>query len=60
MGERHMLDNVVDREEAEGIVKSAIDDFIDIETLQQIIDLIYGNEFIVVEEMTNDEELDSD
>lgn len=50
-----ILDNVVDREEAEGIVKSAIDDFIDIETLQQIIDLIYGREFIVVEEMTDDE-----
>ena len=54
-----MAENIVDREEAEKIVKSAIDDYLDIESLQQIIDLIYGDEFIVVEEIqSTDEEMD--
>jgi hypothetical protein len=51
-----MAENVVDREEAEMIIKEAIDDYVDIETLQQIIDMIYGDEFIVVEEL--DQETD--
>ena len=53
-----MAENVVDREEAEMIIKEAIDDYVDIETLQQIIDMIYGDEFIVVEEL--DQETDDD
>ena len=55
-----MADNVVDREEAEGIIKSAIDDYVDIETLQQIIDLIYGDEFIIVEEIDKSDDEDED
>jgi hypothetical protein len=51
-----MAENIVDREEAEGIVKEAIDNYVDIETLQQIIDLIYGDEFIVVEEIDRSED----
>lgn len=46
-----MAENVVDRDEAEDIIKTAIDDYLDIETLQQIIDMIYGDEFIVVEDL---------
>lgn len=53
-----MAENIVDREEAEGILKSAINDYIDIETLQQMIDLIYGDEFIVVEEVSTADEMD--
>jgi hypothetical protein len=50
-----MAENYVGREEAENIVRTAIVDYLDIETLQQIVDLIYGDEFIVVEEVTTDE-----
>lgn len=53
-----MAENIVDREEAEGIIKEAVDNYIDIETLQQIIDLIYGDEFIVVEEIDRSEDED--
>ena len=55
-----MSENYVDREEAEKIIEEAIEDFIDIGTLQDILDLIFGGEFIVVEEhdKSTDDELD--
>lgn len=57
-----MADNIVDRDEAEILVKSAVDDYLDIETLQQILDLIYGDEFIVVEDnqLTDDDDDEMD
>ena len=55
-----MAENIVDRDEAERIVKSAVDDYLDIETLQQILDLIYGDEFIVVEDGQSDDDDEMD
>lgn len=55
-----MAENYVGREEAENIVRNAIVDYLDIETLQQIIDLIYGDEFIVVEEVTTNADSEVD
>jgi hypothetical protein len=52
-----MSENIIQREEAETIIKEAIDDYVDIETLQSILDLIHGSgEFMVVEDMTEIEE----
>jgi hypothetical protein len=52
-----MSENIIQREEAETIIKEAIDDYVDIETLQSIIDLIHGSgEFMVVEDITSVDE----
>ena len=46
-----MGDNYVDREQAEEIIKRAIDDFLPDETLQEILDMIYGSEFIIIDDV---------
>jgi len=49
-----MSENIVSRDEAEKIIKEAVDDYIDIETLQSLLDMIHGSgEFLVVESMTD-------
>ncbi len=54
-----MTENYVDRVEAEKIIEEAIEDFIDIGTLQEILDLIFGGEFLVVEDHeSTDDDLD--
>jgi len=45
-------ENIVGRQEAENIIKEAIDDYLDMETLQTILDAIHGaGEFMVMEDM---------
>jgi len=56
------MDDYVDREEAENIIKEAIDDYLPTETLQEILDLIFGSEFIVIDSdgdnVDDEEEMD--
>jgi hypothetical protein len=40
----------IGRDEAEKTIKQAINDYLPIESLQEILDIIYGNEFLVVED----------
>jgi len=44
------MEEYIGREEAEQTIKQAIDDYLPIEELQQILDIIYGDEFLVVED----------
>jgi hypothetical protein len=39
----------INRDEAERQVKQAVDDYLPVEQLQSILDLIYGDEFLVIE-----------
>jgi hypothetical protein len=55
MGE--LLGEIVEREEAEKLIRESIEDYLSIETLQQIIDVIYGTgEIVVVEDNEYEEE----
>ena len=40
----------IQRVEAEKTVKRAIDDYLPIESLQEMLDIIYGSEFLVIED----------
>ena len=52
-----MSENLISRNAAEDIIKEAVDDYLDMETLQTILDLIHGSgEFMVVENMSEVEE----
>ena len=56
-----MESDYVGRDEAEDIIKEAIDDYLPTETLQEILDLIYGSEYIVIDgdgDDEDDEEMD--
>lgn len=52
-----MFENLVNRGEAENIIKEAVDDYLDLETLQSILDIIHGSgEFLVVDGEVDEEE----
>jgi len=53
-----MAENFVDRDEAEEIIKEAIDDYLPTGVLQELLDLICDGEYIVVEEHDEDEDED--
>jgi len=56
-----MSENIIKRTEAESIIKEAIDDYVDIETLQSVLDMIHGSgEFLVVEEIDIEEEVEEE
>jgi hypothetical protein len=43
------VENYVSRDEAENIIKEAIDDYLSEDILQEVLDLIYGSEFVIVD-----------
>ena len=55
-----MSDNYVDRDHAEDIIKQAIKDFLPDETLQEILDLIYGSEFIIIDDVFREQMEEND
>lgn len=55
-----MSDNYVDRDRAEDIIKQAIKDFLPDETLQEILDLIYGSEFIIIDDVFREQMEEND